>query len=61
LHTSSNINGVIKSRMSCAGHVAHVGEMRNAYNNLTGKPNGKSHLENLGIDGKIILEWFLQK
>jgi hypothetical protein len=47
--------------MSCAGHVAHVGEMRNAYNNLTGKPNGKSHLENLGIDGKIILEWFLQK
>jgi len=28
---------------------------------LTEKLNGRDHLENLGIDGKIILEWILEK
>jgi hypothetical protein len=33
---------VIKSRrMKWAGHVAHMGEMRNAYRILVGKPEGK--------------------
>jgi hypothetical protein len=36
-----------------------MGEIRNAYNTLVGKPEGKNHLEDLGIDGKIILEWVL--
>jgi hypothetical protein len=27
-------------------------ELRNAYNIFVGKPGGKSHLEDLGIDGK---------
>jgi hypothetical protein len=31
-------------------------EMRNAYNILIGKPKGKKHSEDLGVDGKIILE-----
>jgi hypothetical protein len=48
---------VIKSRrMRWAGHVARIGEMRNAYNLLIGKHERKSHLENLGVNKKIILE-----
>jgi len=32
----------IKSRrMTCAGHVAHMGEKRNVYNGLVGKSNGQ--------------------
>jgi hypothetical protein len=30
-----------------------MGEMRNAYNILVGKPERKNHLEDLGVDGKI--------
>jgi len=30
--------------MRWAGHVARTGEMRNAYNNLVGKPEGKRPL-----------------
>jgi hypothetical protein len=31
LYNSPNFIGVIKSRrMSCAGHITHMGEMRNA-------------------------------
>jgi hypothetical protein len=32
-------------RMSCAGHVAHMGECRNVYRVLVGKPEGKRPLE----------------
>jgi hypothetical protein len=32
---------MIKSRMRWAGHVAHMGKMKNAYNILAGKPEGK--------------------
>jgi hypothetical protein len=38
LHASSNIIRVIKlRRLRWVGHVAHVGEMRNAYNISIGK------------------------
>ena len=44
---------VIKSRrMRWAGHVARVGEEREAYRVLVGKPEG-----DLGINGWIILGW----
>jgi hypothetical protein len=33
--------------------------MRNAYSILIGKPEGRHHLKDLGVDGKIILEWIL--
>jgi hypothetical protein len=40
-----NIIGVIKSgRRRWLGHVAEVGEMRNAYNIFVGKPEGKRPL-----------------
>jgi len=32
------------------------GERRDAYTALVGKPEGKSHLEDLGMDGRI-LKW----
>jgi hypothetical protein len=35
-----------------------MGQMRNAYNVFVGKPDGKSHSEDLHVDGKII-EWIL--
>jgi len=41
LYTSPNIITMIKSRrMRWAGHVAHMGRMRNAYHILVGKPEG---------------------
>jgi hypothetical protein len=38
-----------------------MAEMRNAYNILVGKPKRKNSSEDLGVDGKIILEWVLGK
>jgi hypothetical protein len=33
--------------------------MRNVYKLSTAKPNRRDHLGGLGIDGEIILKWFL--
>jgi hypothetical protein len=42
LHSSPNIIRMIKSRrMKWVGHVMTMGEMRNAYKILVGKPQGK--------------------
>jgi hypothetical protein len=46
-------------RVDLAGHVACMGEMRNAYRIVVENQKGRDHLEDLGIDGKIILEWIL--
>jgi hypothetical protein len=56
LYSSLSIFRVIKSRrLRWSGHVAHMGEIRSVYRVLVGKPERKSHLEDPGIDGKIIL------
>jgi len=37
-------------------HLVHMGEKINVYRVLVGKSEGKNHLEDLGIDGRIILK-----
>jgi hypothetical protein len=45
LYSSASIIRIIKSRrMGWAGHVARMGEKRNAYRLLVGKPEGKRPL-----------------
>jgi hypothetical protein len=44
-----------------AGHVARMEQMRNAYKVFVGKTEGKNHSEDVGIDGRIILEWIFEK
>jgi hypothetical protein len=62
LYASPNIIRLIKSRsMRWVGHVAHMGEMRNAYKIWLENLKGRDHLEDLGVDGRIILEWILGK
>jgi hypothetical protein len=46
LYSSLNIIRIIKSRrMRWAGHVGRMGEKRNAYRVLVGKPQGKRPLK----------------
>ena len=34
-----------------------MGERRDVYRVLVWKPEGKDHLEDTGIDGRIIIRW----
>jgi hypothetical protein len=38
-----------------------MGDRRDAYRDLVGKPEGKIPLEDLGVDGKIILKLIFKK
>jgi hypothetical protein len=62
LRSSPNSLWAIKSRrMSWAEHIARMGERRGVYRVLVGEPEGKDHLEDPDIDGKIILIWIFGK
>jgi hypothetical protein len=51
-----------KSRMlRWAGHVAPTRERSCVYRVLVKKPEGKDHLEDLGVDGRILLHFALKK
>jgi hypothetical protein len=61
LHSSLTILRVIKSRrMRWAGHVASMGEGRGVHRVLVGKPEGKNHWGDQGVDGRIILRWIFR-
>jgi hypothetical protein len=47
--------------MRWAVHVAGMGKRKDAYRILVGKSEGKNHLEDLGLDGNIILRWIFRK
>jgi len=62
LYSSPNIIWVIKSRrVRWTEHVARVGDNGGAYRVLVGKPERKDHLEEINIDGSIILKCIFKK
>ena len=38
-----------------------MGESRGAYRALVGKPEGRNHLKDPGVDGRIILKWIFER
>jgi hypothetical protein len=56
-YTSPVIIRAIKLRMRWAGHAASMREMRNVYIFWLENLKGRDHLEDLGVDGKIILQF----
>jgi len=47
--------------MRWAGHVARLGERREVYRALVGKPEGKDRLGDPGVDERIMLRWIFRK
>ena len=62
LYSSLNISRVIKSRrMRRAGHVARMGRVEVYKEFWWGNLSERDHLEDPGVDGRIILRWIFRK
>ena len=62
LYSSPNIVRVIKSRrMEWTDHVTGMRERRGVHRVLVGKPEGRDHLEDPVVGGRIILRWIFRK
>jgi hypothetical protein len=62
LYSSPKFIGVVKSRrMRWAEHMTHMEERRSATEFLWGDLRERDHLENPGLDGRIILRWIFRK
>jgi hypothetical protein len=54
-----NIRVIITGRMRWVGHIAHIDGVGNACRVLVGNLKGTGHSDDLGVGGRIILEWIL--
>jgi hypothetical protein len=65
LYSSLNIVRVIKLRKirwaGQAGQVARMGEKRGAYWFWLGNRRERDHLEDPGVDGRIVLRWIFKR
>ena len=61
LYSSLNIQVIKSRRLRSLEHVAGMGERRGSYRVLVGKTEGRNHLEDPGVDGRILLKWIFQK
>jgi hypothetical protein len=62
LYCSPSIVRVIKSkRMRWAGHVARMGTSRGVSRVCWGNLRERDHMEDPGVDGRIILGWIFRK
>jgi hypothetical protein len=62
LYSSTSIIRTINPRrVRWTGHVAHIGEKRNAGRVLVGRPEAKKHWEEVDVDGVILLKWILER
>jgi hypothetical protein len=46
-------------KIGWTGHVACIGQGRNVCRVLVGKPEGKNHLKDQGVDGRMGSKWSL--
>jgi hypothetical protein len=62
MYSSASIIRIIKSRrMRWLGHVERMGERKNAYRLLVGKPEERRPLGRQDVGGWIILKWILER
>ena len=55
------VGGIESEKKLLVEHIAHMGDSRDLYRVLVGKKTERDHLEDPGVDGRIILRWIFRK